>query len=299
MLRVVRQKRKYIGVSQEFTESDEDLLQTLASQVGVALENCQLLDRVIRSERLATWGEMSARAAHMIGNRVFAIKGALNELNYLIGGKELPRDSVVELVGQISGGIARLEEILREFRDFVVATQLQTSPQDINALIRDTVNESFPKGSKVKMELLLAPGLPLIMADPRRLQRGLSELIENAVDYQVTGGTICFKTRLMPADEPRDIGAHIPSGELVVIDVEDRGPGVPSELKQRIFTPFFSTRARGMGLGLSIVSGIIQAHRGVIREVGLPGDGAHFEIFIPSLPGARTNGVSDGTHSGD
>jgi len=287
VLRVLRRKRKYIGVSQEFTESDQDLLQTLASQVGVALENWQLLDRVIRSERLASWGEMSARAAHMIGNRVFAIKGSLNELQYILGAPKENREQVSCLVNDISKGITRLEEILREFRDFVVATKLETSPQDLNSLVRDAVEESFPKKSSVTLELDLAPDLPPVLADPVRLRRAISELLENSLDFQPSGGRILFRTRLMPASEPRDITSHLPGGELVVIRMEDQGPGIAPELKERIFSPFFSTRAKGMGLGLSIVSGIVEAHRGTIREVGLPGEGARFEIYFPSLTGRR------------
>ena len=288
VLRVLRRKRKYIGISQAFTRSDQDLLQTLASQVGVALENCQLVERVLRSERLATWGEMSARAAHMIGNRVFAIKGSLNELNYLLGHEPQSIEGVRELVGNVSQGITRLEEILREFRDFVTATKLQTSIQDVNILIREALAECFPRGSKVRLDLNLDAEAPRIVADPQRMHRAISELIENAVDLQPDGGFLEFRTRRMPADEPRDISAHLPSGELVVVSVRDGGPGIPSELKQRIFLPFFSTRARGMGLGLSIVSGIVQAHRGIIREVGIPGEGAHFEIFLPLASSHRS-----------
>jgi len=288
VLRIVRRKRKYIAVSQEFTESDQDLLQTLASQVGVALENCQLLERVIRSERLASWGEMSARAAHMIGNRVFAIKGSLNELNYFLREPTAEQLPVVELVRSISTGITHLEEILREFRDFVVATQLQTSPQCVNQIIREAVDESMACAASVKMRLDLEPDLPLILADPTRLRRAIAELIENSLDFQPNGGCLTFETRRMRAGEPRDISAHLPGGELVVITMKDCGPGVPGELKERVFSPFFSTRAKGMGLGLSIVSGIIQAHRGVIREVGVPGEGAVFEIFLPAI-GRRTS----------
>ena len=121
-----------------------------------------------------------------------------------------------------------------------------------------------------------------------KLRRAISELLENALDFQGEGGTIAITTRLIPASEPRDLAARLPSGELVVITICDNGPGVESELKERIFSPFFSTRAKGMGLGLSIVSGIIQAHRGVIREVGSPGEGARFEIYLPSLSADRT-----------
>lgn len=63
----------------------------------------------------------------------------------------------------------------------------------------------------------------------------------------------------------------------------DRGPGIPTENKERLFTPFFTTRSKGMGLGLSIVKGIVDAHQGVIGEVGRHGEGAHFIIVLPAL----------------
>jgi signal transduction histidine kinase len=64
----------------------------------------------------------------------------------------------------------------------------------------------------------------------------------------------------------------------------DSGPGVPQENKERIFTPFFTSRVRGMGLGLSIVKGVVEAHQGFIRETGGPGEGARFVIFLPKEP---------------
>ena len=67
----------------------------------------------------------------------------------------------------------------------------------------------------------------------------------------------------------------------VTFAVLDHGPGVPPEVAQRLFTPFFTTRKEGMGLGLSIVKGIVEAHHGLIRETGEPGNGARFEIYLP------------------
>jgi signal transduction histidine kinase len=71
------------------------------------------------------------------------------------------------------------------------------------------------------------------------------------------------------------------SQEYIQIEFADQGPGVPEDLKKRIFQPFFTSRVKGMGLGLSIVKGIIEAHQGLLRETGTPGEGARFLIFLP------------------
>ena len=82
VLRVLRKKSVAPWFRREFTEDDESVLMTIASQLGAAIENSRILDRLVNTERMAAWGEMSAKAAHMIGNRTFAIKGDLNELEY-------------------------------------------------------------------------------------------------------------------------------------------------------------------------------------------------------------------------
>ena len=77
-------------------------------------------------------------------------------------------------------------------------------------------------------------------------------------------------------------GWRLPGESYVVLEFADAGPGVPADQKERIFQPFFTSRVKGMGLGLSIVKGIVEAHRGQIREVGEPGKGARFVIFLPA-----------------
>jgi signal transduction histidine kinase len=126
----------------------------------------------------------------------------------------------------------------------------------------------------------LAEDLPKIEADPDKLNRCFSEIVENSVNFQQEGGELVVSTgkadfSLLPT------GAAIRSGRYVQIVFEDQGPGVPEDNKQRIFNPFFSTRAKGMGLGLPIVKGIIEAHRGKIYEVGEPGGGARFVVLLP------------------
>jgi signal transduction histidine kinase len=316
VLRVVRRKRVFCegpdssgdgGVLPEnesfrnqFTDEDQALLTTLAGQVGAALLQQRLIDKLVQTERMAAWGEMSARSAHMIGNKVFAIKGHLNELEHVLAplaGDGLgpgPVEQLRDLTAQLHQGVFRLEEILQEFRDFVMATQLKTAEVSVGELLRDTIAEAGAAARGVRLSLDVSPDLPHVPADASRLRRAFSELVENAVNHQAEGGELLISAQpLTPETRERLRGLGIGGnggGRLLeqaaaVIEFVDRGPGIPAENKSKLFMPFFTTRAKGMGLGLSIVKGIINAHGGLIREVGRPGEGARFVILLPSVAG--------------
>ena len=282
VLRVLRRKSVAPWFRREFTDDDESVLLTIASQLGAAIENGRILDRLVNTERMAAWGEMSARAAHMIGNRTFAIKGDLNELEYRLSEPDDRRDDFRALAEGIRRGIFRLEEILQEFRDFVRATQIALTDCDLNDIVRQCVQESFPKRSGVVLTLDLAPGLPLVVADPARLKRAFSELMENSVSFLPDGGALTIRTARSDLAFAQRVAGLPRSRAYVQVEFLDNGPGVPADLKERIFTPFFTSRARGLGLGLSIVKGILEAHRGGVAEIAPPGEGAHFLAFLPA-----------------
>ncbi|MDQ3814204.1 MAG: HAMP domain-containing histidine kinase, partial [Armatimonadota bacterium] len=193
------------------------------------------------------------------------------------------------LTEHITRGIYRLEGILGEFRDFVLATQLHTSEHDVNQILRTVTAESFPKHSNIDLVLNLAPRLPSIMADEAKLKRAFSELIENSVDFQPQGGMLTIRTSLADAEDVRTLprNQRLP-GPIVQIEFIDHGPGLTEQDRERVFTPFFTRKAKGMGLGLSIVKGIIEAHGGMICEIGGANkkqkqlSGAHFVIFLPA-----------------
>ncbi len=282
VLRVLRRKSVAPWFRREFTEDDESVLLTIASQLGTAIENSRILDRLVNTERMAAWGELSAKAAHMIGNRTFAIKGDLNELEYLMSEPEDRRTEFRILAEGIRRGIFRLEEILQEFRDFVRATQIALAEQNLNEIIRQCVEESYPKRSRVALTMELAPDLPPIMADAARLKRAFSELIENSLSFQPEGGSLLIRTSRTKPSRISTL-ARLPRGRVYLqAEFLDAGPGIPDDIKPRIFTPFFTSRARGLGLGLSIVKGILEAHRGTIVEVGAKSSGAHFIAFLPA-----------------
>jgi len=287
VLRVQRKKSPYKWFPNDFTDDDERILATIAGQLAVALDNVRLVDQLVKTERLAAWGEMSARSAHMIGNRVFAIKGDVNEIEYLLEAGVIDPADAHRLVDSIKNGIFLLEEILNEFREFVKATQLDLVEADVNELVRESVEEGFPKRSATVLKMNLAPDLPRINADPKKLKRCFGELMENAVNFQPEGGEIHVSTFIADARCKKWLKPSRQSGRYVAIRFEDTGPGIEAENKPKIFNPFFTSRAKGMGLGLSIVKGIVDAHDGTIYESGTPGKGARFTVLLPAASGRR------------
>ncbi|MGQ9455831.1 MAG: GAF domain-containing protein [Armatimonadota bacterium] len=281
VIRVQRRKSPYKWFPNDFTEDDERMLTTIATQLGIALDNRRLVDQLVKAERMAAWGEMSARSAHMIGNRVFAIKGDINELEYLLSQQNIDPGKALELMQSIKKGIFLLEEILNEFREFVKATQLETEEADLNELVKQAVEEGFPKRSATKLTLNLTPDLPRIKADSKKLKRCFTEIIENSINFQPEGGEICISTSMADARSKKWLKPSQQSGDYVQVRFEDTGPGIDLDKKPKIFNPFYSTRAKGMGLGLSIVKGIVEAHNGAIYENGKPGKGARFTILLP------------------
>lgn len=283
VLRAVRRRRSAQAfIPSEFSDADEDIMWTLASQVAIAIENTHLVRRVVSAERMAALGEMSARTAHMIGNAVFGIKGQINEFEYLLSDGKPDNEVLSDLIIKMKREVFRVDGMLKEFRDFVRTDQLQPVPTDVNVVVEEAVRCTLPGERGMHLCLELLPDLPTLQADPSKLQSAISELIENSVAEQPEGGQFLITTGLATQHDIMELSRSSVSREFVKVVVADRGRGVADALKKKIFEPFYSTKSRGMGLGLAIVKGIIEAHQGIIKEVGAEGIGAKFVILLPA-----------------
>jgi len=183
----------------------------------------------------------------MIGNRVFAVKGDVNEMEYLLDQPNVDKAGVLKLCESIKHGIFLLEEILNEFREFVKATQLDVREVDFNQVVREAIEESFPKRSATQLKVRLAHDLPRIKADPKKLKRCFSEIFENAISFQPEGGEIAVTTSLIDAHSKRWLKPGQHPANYVQVRFEDKGPGIEPANKPRIFNPFYTSRAKGMG----------------------------------------------------
>lgn len=272
VLRVLRKRASPSAPHYLFTEEDEELLFTLASQLGAAIEREELQRRLFTMRHIATIGELAARTAHMIGNKIFALKGALKEFDFQINNISIP-ESAHRLLGSIKRTLQEVETLLQELKDFVKATQLNLQPICLSKIIEELVEEYSQEFPHISFELQLDERPIWIKGDVEKLRNAISELIENSMHFLKEGDKITIRLTTS-----KWVGQK--HARLII---RDTGPGVPDKLKEQIFQPFFTTRAKGMGLGLAIVRGIIEAHGGTIEERGREGEGALFIITLPTV----------------
>ena len=228
-----------------------------------------------RAERLAALGQLSAGLAHEIRNPLGVIKGSADMLNRKVAGSE---PLVAELAGYISSEVNRLNALVVRFLDFARPSNLELRPERISEIVDraiEAATASIPNAG-VKIERHYASVLPDIPADPQLCEHVFVNLITNAMQAMQAQEDSSEKT-LRLSIAPETLNGE--SGVGVI--VEDTGPGVPPELREQIFNPFFTSKKDGVGLGLSIVAKIVDDHRGSIRLENNTPHGARFHVFFP------------------
>jgi two-component system sensor histidine kinase HydH len=260
----------------------QELAETLA-ETNRRLEQAQAEAR--RSERLAALGQLSAGLAHEIRNPLGVIKGSAEMLTHKLGESN---PLATELAGYISTETNRLGALVTHFLDFARPLHADLTPQDVTAVLDRALNDvaQFWKGGVIQVEKDYAANLPLVALDESLCEQAFVNIVQNAYDAMgASGGRLRVQVRTSRAS-----GRNGGDLEGVEVRIEDTGPGIPLELREQIFNPFVTTKKTGVGLGLSIVSKIIDGHRGSIRVesadnagVGAAqGPGARFVIFFPA-----------------
>jgi two-component system, NtrC family, sensor histidine kinase HydH len=251
------------------TRRYQQLAETLA-ETNRRLEQAQAEAR--RSERLAALGQLSAGLAHEIRNPLGVIKGSAEMLSQKL--KE-SNPIATELAGYISTETNRLSALVTRFLDFARPLHADLAPQNITAILDRALNDvaGLWKGPAVQIEKDYARDLPTVAVDEGLCEHAFINIVQNAFDAMgASGGVLRVKVATATANE------H----DGVEIRMEDTGPGIPVELREQIFNPFVTTKKTGVGLGLSIVSKIMDGHHGFVRVEEASGGGARFVVFFPS-----------------
>src|SRR5579864_7308789 len=267
------------------TQRYQELAETLA-ETNLRLEQAQAEAR--RSERLAALGQLSAGLAHEIRNPLGVIKGSAEMLTQKLGDSN---PLATELAGYISTETNRLSALVTRFLDFARPLHADLTPHEITEVLDRALNDvaQFRKEDPVRVEKYYAANLPKVPLDESLCEQAFVNIVQNAYDAMGQGGG----SLRVNVEESRADGHN-----GVVVKIEDTGPGIPPDLREQIFNPFVTTKKTGVGLGLSIVSKIIDGHRGYIRieDSGNPagngseGPGARFVIFFPAANEASVAG---------
>jgi two-component system sensor histidine kinase HydH len=224
-----------------------------------------------RSERLAALGQLSAGLAHEIRNPLGVIKGSSEMLNQKLATAD-PLSA--ELAGYISSEVNRLSALVSRFLDFARPLHAEPHPHEITSLIDKalkSVSDQW-KGGPVRLTRNYSPELPLALLDENLSEQVFVNLVQNAYEAMGENG----------GDLRVDIShAELRGRNVIQVRIEDSGPGIPPEIREQIFNPFFTTKKTGVGLGLSIVSKIMDEHQGSIRVEPAPNQGTVFVLNFP------------------
>jgi signal transduction histidine kinase len=219
-----------------------------------------------RKIRLDAWQRLSARAAHRIGNQLFASRGALKTL------EEQNDPDIKEATSDLLDAINQIQRLNQQFKKFSANENPRFEEVSVNDLVETILRRYKGQSEEKKVDFKMIPTeIKTWSMDRLMMEETLGELMENALYHTNPGGKITLE-----AEEESLKGK--PALKFVV---ENTGEGIRNEFKEKIFEAFFTTKPQGTGLGLAIVKKFIELHNGTIRETGTPGKSTRFEILIP------------------
>ncbi len=259
--------------------------------------------RLRHAEKMEAVGTLARGIAHDFNNILTTVQASLylmqkkidsgNASNQAAG--QTPGQIPVQFASQVSrmnSSISRAKDLVQSLLAFSRGQSIMLSPVEINSviagmgpMIRGLAGEEINYSARIQEEPLI------VMADSLQLERVVMNLVSNARDAMPEGGDLSISVGEVSAAE--DHGISRP-GKYAMISVADSGGGIGSDIRERVFEPFFTTKAvgKGMGLGLSIVYGIIEQHMGFIAVGTAPGGGAEFRIYLP-LQGRAEGMIQD------
>jgi two-component system sensor kinase FixL len=259
---------KFVGIIREISE-----------RVKAQTELFDIRERLSHVSRLSTMGEMAAGIAHEINQPLTAIASyAQASVNIINNAKqqqvEFPQQKISSLLSNINLQALRAGEVISRLRGFIKKRKAQRDPVDLNRLIDETIKlakvDTRLLDHGIHLHLATEPA-PQVMGDAIQIQQVLFNLIRNAID--------AMEDQL---DKPVLIDSRWLDQSIIEVSVSDSGTGVSKTNEKVLFTPFFTTKESGMGIGLSISQAIIQVHGGKMHHChGVP-TGSVFTFTLPA-----------------
>jgi signal transduction histidine kinase len=257
-----------------FLKEERKLIDTIAKELALIIERREseeamnkLQNQLHHTDRLATVGELAAGLAHEINEPMGSILGFAQLASKYPG---VPAQVKKDLEKIVKSSL-HAREIIKKMMLFSRQVMAQKKQVSINQVIEDSLYfyKSRCQKEGIKLDLKLKPNLPCIMADPVHINQVVLNIVVNAMQAMPDGGRLTIKTNA--------------AADKISLCIKDTGMGMKEEVREQIFHPFFSTKmaGQGLGLGLSVVQGIINEHGGSISVISEPGKGSEFTIIFP------------------
>ena len=242
--------------------------QDVAGQLADANRNLQEAEAAMRrSERLAALGQLSAGLAHELRNPLGTIRVSAE---MLLKNVQAESDIAKELAGFIASEVDRTNSLVTRFPEFARPLELQAQTADLTEVLDRSIAELERTTPRYNVTVYrnFSPDVRPFAFDAELLERVFYNLLLNAAQATPPGGEVTVKTK--------------PIGDGVEISFIDRGAGIEPQHLENIFNPFFTTKKEGLGMGLAIVSKIVDLHGGKITVDSEPGKGSIFRVFLPT-----------------
>jgi signal transduction histidine kinase len=227
-------------------------------------------DELIKKERLAAIGQMASVVGHEIRNPLAVINNSIYFIKTKLGTGGEPDAKITKHIRIIESEIQQANGIINEILTYSRQRELQLEKVRINDWIEEVLSV-YPFPPHVSVDKLFDPANPMVEIDKTEMQQAVRNLIGNGVEVMPApkGGKVTIRT-------------VIPEAGWVRIDIADAGSGIPQDVLDKIFAPFFTTKARGTGLGLAVVRKVVDHHKGKVDVESTVGVGTTFKLYIPT-----------------
>lgn len=251
------------------------LVRDLTVQKHAEEESIRHRDQLVHVSRLTTMGEMAAAMAHELNQPLSAISSYAGACERFLEQGEPGLAEVRAALGEIRSQAHRAGEVIRRIRSFTRSRELERRVTSIADLLEEIrpLAEVDAKAHAVRLRVELDEPLPKVTVDTVQIQQVILNLLRNGVDAMAD---------LSPEERELTLTGRSEGSDWVCIEIKDRGPGISDEAAENLFTPFFTTKAGGMGMGLAISRSIVTAHGGRLAGMNRPAGGATFSITLPS-----------------
>jgi len=273
----LRRRIAELGISETERQSVEEALREYSARLEDMVEQRtqelrEAQERLVRREKLAVLGQLAGGVGHELRNPLGIIKNAADLLNMIL---EEPKPEVREALEILDEEVTRSEKIIGSLLDFARAGPPLRQKVDVNEVIREALSRAtVPDDVKVLTQLHEA--LPAIPADPDQLAQVFGNIILNGMQAMALPNCVG-----RPEGGQLAVKSEVASPGWVAVSFTDTGVGIPQANLERIFEPLFTTKPRGIGLGLAIVSALVEGHGGTIEVESEVGTGSIFTVRLP------------------
>ncbi|MEK6697897.1 MAG: GAF domain-containing protein [Nitrospirota bacterium] len=266
------------------TDHDVRFLTMFAHQAALAIDNAIIHsnletmnkdmrimhEQLVQSEKMAALGAMMAEITHEIRNPLVSIGGFARRL-----ARKVLDEDAKKYIDIILGEVTRLEGIIHDNLSYIKDISTQLQPGDLNAVVREVIAlyDDELRQRSIALVKSLSESLSPVLIDLQQIKQAVINIVTNAMEAMENGGILGIRTY------------PVEGGREAAVEISDTGPGVSAEAMHNLFNPYYTTKARGTGLGLPITHRIVKAHRGTIQFKNKEAGGALFTIRIPYGPG--------------